>query len=320
MNHTRRAGAAALAVAVPLAALVGLMANAEGAGKLSVAFAAKPAATTKSAEATFALKRNVKKGIKTQQFRVDGGSWQKTGGRFTLKALAEGRHTVQVKLVLKNGRTAGAKYSWVVDSVAPGAPLVYGGDARWSNADSRMVTHFAAEDAAPSAGLARYERRISTDGGETWSETAPGDSVLVSREGDTRVQYRAVDAAGNASTWAEAIVRLDRTGPSTPTATGGSAEWRSAASVEIVNAEDAADSLSGVPADGYQMQIRKDGDPFWTNAELDDASLTVRHEGTTAVRFRSVDRAGNTSAWSPIETVKLDRTAPAVPAVAHDAR
>ena len=45
--------------------------------------------------------------------------------------------------------------------------------------------------------------------------------------------------------------------------------------------------------------------------------MSISAEGTTTVRFRSVDNAGNTSAWSTVggaSTVKLDRTPPTVPA------
>ena len=64
-----------------------------------------------------------------------------------------------------------------------------------------------------------YEYRQSTDGGTTWSPTpVTGAQATVTEQGETQVQYRATDAAGNVSGWgpasgtAGATVRLDRTG------------------------------------------------------------------------------------------------------------
>ena len=37
------------------------------------------------------------------------------------------------------------------------------------------------------------------------------------------MRFRAVDAAGNASGWTQGTVRIDRTAPTDPTVTGGSA-------------------------------------------------------------------------------------------------
>jgi hypothetical protein len=45
------------------------------------------------------------------------------------------------------------------------------------------------------------------------------------------------------------------------------------------------------------------------------ASVTVTAEGTTLVKFRSIDNAGNASAWTAAATAKLDRTAPGIPTV-----
>jgi large repetitive protein len=315
MRHTRKTGAAVLAVAVPLAAMAGLVANTQAAVRIGVGFTAKPAAITKSADATFGVKASVRKGVKGVYYRIDGSRWKRSSRAISLKNLADGAHVVQVKLVMRNGRAAAATYRWRVDTRAPETPMVYGGDTHWSSADAHVVSHFASTDPAPSSGAVTYERRVSNDGGATWGALSAGDSILVSREGDTRVQYRAIDRAGNASVWAEAIVRLDRTKPTAPTATGGSNVWKSVASVDVVNQENATDTGSGVASGAYEMQIREDGDPFWVNAQIDGGTLTVKQEGVTQVRFRAVDRAGNAGDWSAAETIKLDRTAPEVPLV-----
>ena len=73
-----------------------------------------------------------------------------------------------------------------------------------------------------------YEYRTSTDGGSTWSRATAGASVNVTAEGETLVQYRSLDGAGNTSAWTPAsatagsTARIDRTDPTAPTVSGGS--------------------------------------------------------------------------------------------------
>ena len=47
-----------------------------------------------------------------------------------------------------------------------------------------------------------YEYRQSTDGGTTWSAASTaGSQATISEQGETQVQFRATDAAGNVSGW-----------------------------------------------------------------------------------------------------------------------
>jgi hypothetical protein len=128
------------------------------------------------------------------------------------------------------------------------------------------------------------------------------------------VQFRAVDNVGNASTWTQATVRLDRTTPGAPTVSGGSSSWQNVASV-TVSATGGTDTMSGIA--GYQY--RTNPGSGWS-AAASGASVIVSAQGTTYVQFRTVDGAGNVSAWTPssngaTNTVKLDRTAPTAPTV-----
>jgi hypothetical protein len=263
MKRSLRA-AAVVAVLVPLAALAGLMSSADAAGKVKVRFVNTPAVATNKTDMQLRFARNVKYGIKYQQCKMDRSRWTNCFKRFVIKDLADGKHTAYVRLVMKDGRKASDKRSWLVDTVTPSAPQVIGGDALWSNLASRSITHAESTDPAPSSGV-KYQRRVSEDGGKTWKPTGVGDDIVVTREGDTRVQYRALDVAGNASDWVEATVKLDRTAPGLPTTNGGSALWRSLTTVDVVNQKDALDPLSGVPAEGYDMQVRLPGSDTWSD-------------------------------------------------------
>src|SRR5439155_9845946 len=89
------------------------------------------------------------------------------------------------------------------------------------------------------SGISGYQFRTSTDAGTTWSAVQSGATTTVSAEGETLVQLRSLDAAGNASSWMPAAdgpantVMTDRTAPTAPVVTGGSLSWTNAASVTV---------------------------------------------------------------------------------------
>ena len=85
---------------------------------------------------------------------------------------------------------------------------------------------------------------------------------------------------------------IDTTAPTAPTVSGGSASWRNGGSGQIT-AAGSADSGSGLA--GYQWRAETDGGAWSTAAPGPAAS--VRAQGTSYVQFRSVDKAGNVSAW-----------------------
>ena len=139
--------------------------------------------------------------------------------------------------------------------------------------------------------------------------------TVISAEGTTLVQFRAVDGAGNVSAWVPAAadatntVKLDRGAPTNPTVSGATGAWSNAASV-VVTASGSTDGGSSVS--GYQYQTSFNGGVF--SASTSGSSVTVSAQGTTVVQFRALDAAGNTSGWVQ-GTVKLDRTLPTSPTV-----
>ena len=191
-----------------------------------------------------------------------------------------------------------------------------GGSLAWQSVPSVGITGGGATDLL--SGVSGYEHRTSTDGGTTWSPAAAGASAPVTAEGETLVQFRSIDGAGNMSAWAPgaaiaaSTVRIDRTSPTVPSVSGGSLAWQSAASVSIT-ASGASDSGSG-PA-GYQYRTSTNGGVTWL-APTAGAAAVVTAEGETLVQLRSIDGAGNVSAWAPAapdatSTVRIDRSGPA---------
>jgi hypothetical protein len=261
----------------------------------------------------------------------DGGaSWSAPADGPATAVTAEGETIVQFRAVDEAGNAS----SWapaaptpastvMLDRTTPTDPAVSGGSLAWQDVDAIDLAAAGSQDAL--SGLAGYERRTSTDGGQTWSDPVQGAGLAVSAEGQTLVQFRALDTAGNASPWypdaprPASTARIDRTAPARPTVTGGALAWTGAEMVAVL-AGGATDALSGVAPDAYEHETSSDGGATWSSP-APGSLVPVTAEGQTLVRFRAVDGAGLRSDWAPEtptpgSTVRIDRVAPTPPTVA----
>lgn len=164
--------------------------------------------------------------------RDGGASWSDPGAGNAVDVEAEGETRVQFRVV------DGAEVSdWApgpgasedaglvrLDRRPPGPPQVTGGVLDPVSAAAVRLTASGASD--DGSGVAGYQWRTSTDAGDSWSDAAPGGVADITAEGETLVQFRAVDAAGNVGPWAPehlptmpaaaATARIDRTPPPRP--------------------------------------------------------------------------------------------------------
>ena len=274
---------------------------------------------------------DARSGVDTYQYResTNGGTnWSAPQDGSFDDVFAEGQTLVQFRAV----DVAGNASAWApkvtgpadtvrIDTTGPTVPTVTGGSLSWQKVTSLTITGSHSVDTG--SGLNHYEHRVSTDGGITWSSAVLGPTQVVTAEGQTLVQVRAVDNAGNASAWAPQTVipgatsRIDRTNPTDPTVGITPPGWHNVAAITVF-AGAATDALSGV--DHYQFRSSSDGGLTWTTP-VNGATGVVTAEGSTLVQFRAVDAAGNMSNWAPAvgsaaNTVRIDRTPPNAPQVA----
>ena len=175
-------------------------------------------------------------------------------------------------------------------------PTASGGSYLAKRLASETVTASGSTDTGGS-GFAGYEYRTSSDLGSTWTAGAAGGSVTISAEGNTLVQFRAYDHAGNYSAWAPvnataySIVNLDRTPPVLPTVSYTAGGPGCSAGPKTLQASGSYDPNSGAGFSHYE---------YTTNGGATvktGASVSVSVSGTTTVGFRAVDAVGNASAW-----------------------
>jgi hypothetical protein len=302
-----------------------VLASATGAGQalaatsLHVVVTGKPKAVSNLSTATFRWKAQGK--VRATVCSLDRARFTKCKSGKRYSGLKDGKHRFRVE-VKGSGRTKKiASVSWLVDRTAPTAPVAAGGSLTWQAVPSIVITVGGSTDAG--SGLAGYEYRTSTDGGTSWSTPAPGALATVSLDGETLVQFAAVDRAGNVSAWApgtgaaEATARIDNLAPFVPTVSGGDLQWRNT-SVVIVSASDGVD-VGGAGFDHFEYRTSTDGGQNWSSPTA-GADVPISADGETFVQFRSFDAAGNVSNWAPTtpdagSTVRLDRTLPTDPIV-----
>ncbi|MCW2829787.1 MAG: hypothetical protein JWP31_479 [Aeromicrobium sp.] len=101
---------------------------------------------------------------------------------------------------------------------------------------------------------------------------------------------------------------VDNSDPSTPTLSGATADWRADAATFTARATDL-----GSLVERYESQVSADGGATWTGLQA-GATRTVATAGTSMLRFRAVDGAGNAGAFVTT-LVRIDQTVPSVPTV-----
>ena len=197
----------------------------------------------------------------------DGSAWSAAAAGGSLDVTAPGQTFVQMRAVDTAGNASawapavtGAANTAMIDSTGPTAPTLSGALAGWQHTASETVTAAGSIDAG--SGVAGYQYRTSTDAGSTWSAVQSGALLAVSAEGRTDLQFRAVDAVGNHSAWAQATVRLDNVAPTAPAVSGGAAAWRNVASVLTAASGSADTGGSGVA--GYEYETSTDGGLIWS--------------------------------------------------------
>jgi large repetitive protein len=293
--------------------------QASAATSIGVKFVTKPKTSSNSTTAKFSWTTHGP--VLRTVCALDRGRFVKCSGSRTIKRLKNGLHTFLVKAIGATS-TWTATYRWRVDTIAPTAPSAIGGSTAWQSVASIAISAAGSTDGG--SGLAGYQRRSSVDGGATWSLGTAGAQVSASADGETLVQFRALDRAGNASAWspaagtAGATAHIDRDAPSAPVVAGGSLQWQNAFSVDVTGTGSA--DVGGAGLDHYEYRTSTDGGLTWS-VGASGSDVAIIDDGETLVQFRAVDAAGNASDWAPLlsgdgNTVMLDRTIPTAPTVA----
>jgi len=213
-------------------------------------------------------------------------------------SVAEGtKYYYQVNAVDNAGNTGDKSNELFVtpDVTAPTSSAALSGvmgDAGWYVSDVTIA--ITATDAL--SGVQRKEYDI--DAG--WTEyTGP---VTVSAEGMTTANYRSVDNVNNAETAKSAVVKLDKTAPSSSASsscTMGQNGWCVGDATVTLSS---SDSISGVS----KIEYSTNGGMSWSTYS---SPFAVSSDGISLVLYKGTDAAGNVEVQKEL-VVKVDKTAP----------
>lgn len=186
-----------------------------------------------------------------------------------------------------------------IDNVAPTSHAALSGTPGVNGWYLQPVTIqlTAADDLSGVAGI-RY--RVDS------SAWITGTDISLDDDGDHRLEFQAVDQAGNVEAIQQLRVPIDQSAPSTsyqpdPRAILGDNGWyRSLVTITLVP----LDLVSGIANTFYRI----DGDG-WQASTL----FVLNQEGEHIIEFYSVDVAGNVETPFPV-TLKIDTQAPGTPA------
>lgn len=184
------------------------------------------------------------------------------------------------------------------DTTAPQASAEVSGQ---KNADGQYIGSATVTLSASDTGSGVDRIEYALDGAAYTTYTAP---VTVNTAGDHTLNYRATDKAGNTSTPATTTFTIaapppqDTTPPQTSATVTGQkntqGQYIGSATITVT----ATDSQSGVDRIEYSL----DGGPYLAYS----APVVVDRAGDHTVRYRAVDKAGNTSDVQTIDLTVVD--------------
>ena len=247
---------------------------------------------------------------------------------YTGTTLAAGSYAFKARATDPAGNTSGDSpvFIVVVDTSAPAAPAVTaittdtgssGSDGVTS--DTTLVIAGTAE-AASTVTVYKDGTSIGTamaSGAGAWSFDYTGTTLAA---GSYAFKARATDLAGNISGDSPVFtVVVDTSAPAAPAVTAITTDTGSSSSDGVTS--DSTLVISGTAEAASTVTVYKDGASIGTTTASGAGVWSFDYTGTTlaagsyAFKARATDLAGNTSGDSPVFTVVVDTSAPAVPAV-----
>jgi predicted phage tail protein len=227
---------------------------------------------------------------------------------YDLTLQPDGAYTFRVRTTDAAGNTgAEASAGYVLDRAAPAAPTISAGPAA-DSADDTPEWTFAGEPGTTPA--CRLERGAATVSDWGPCSSPAGYDLTGQPDATYTFRVRTTDAAGNVGAIASASYALDRAAPAAP----------------VIVSSPADDSADDTPTWSFTaeagaattcrlergMAVVADWGPC---ADPRTYDLSAAVDGEYTFRVRATDAAGNTGT-SAMDLYRLDRAAPAAPAIA----
>jgi hypothetical protein len=220
-------------------------------------------------------------GIAKMEIKLDTGSWSTIAGTTdTLTSLADGSHTVTVRVTDNAGNVNSASASFVVDTVAPVLSINSPTSGSYNNTGSVTVSWTATDGGS---GIAKTE--INVDSGPWTPISGTGYSLTSMANGAHTVTIRATDNAGNMNTESVTFT-VDTVKPVLNIVAPVPDSWYNTTALNATWT--ASDSGSGIAY--FRVSLDKGQ---WINGTNEYQMLNGLTNGQHTIEVRAYDKAGN---------------------------
>jgi len=243
------------------------------------------------------------------------GTWINTATSTTSQSiLTEGTRYIFFRSVANNGKPSNASNYQVtkIDTTGPNCTISYNSGSNTCTWKNNYSINVNCTDSG--SGIAKYQIDWDGDGASDYEFTS---NVFVPWNGyhSHNTRFRAVDNLGNpSSTWSsEQHIHMDTEAPATPTVkfnTGAnSCSWKNNYNMTF----SATDNVGILK---FQIDHDNNGTVDREYTASSNAYNFIPESGYTTCydRYRSVDHAGNVSAWTSVHHIHQDTTLPTVTA------
>ncbi|WP_179136313.1 fibronectin type III domain-containing protein [Paenibacillus sp. 32352] len=237
-------------------------------------------------------------GVQTTEYSLDDGI---TWGMYTSPiSLSEDKvHRISYRSTDKSGNIETVKVTKLaIDSTPPALPKIIMDPSDWINGDV-LVTLLDGQDNISGAYKTQY--KLGSTG--AWVDYSVPFSV--STPNQEMLYARTIDFAGNISSEASSLVKIDRIPPDSPVINLSENNWTNTDVIfSIIHGND-NDSKAKIS----EYKIGPNGN--WT---VFTSPVTISDEGITDITAHTIDFANNISAETN-KQIKIDRTVPSTPII-----
>ncbi len=239
----------------------------------------------------------------TTERSVDGGTWEAvTGTSVTISPLADGEHTVEIRVTDEADNQASAIVTFTVDTDAPAVdttpPTVsITSPAGSSSLDTSSVTVTWTASDGTGSGIDTVE--VNLDAGAWTTVTGSSNEFAALTEGTHTVSVRVTDNAGNVATAAVTFM-VDTVDPSL-SITSPEAAWETE-DKSVTVTWTCTDTGCGID----RIEVCIDGEAFVSVGTASERVFSDLEAGEHTVDVRAYDEAGNMVEESIVFTVTED--------------
>ena len=241
----------------------------------------------------------------TKQYSYDNSTWSTYSSALTI----DSNKTIYARSI--DSTNQGSDSTRVaslavtnIDKTAPNTPTIANPtNGNWTKTDFALTL----SSSDTQSGIAYYQYSYDKQTWNTYANSNKNQFVTTnfSAQRNQLVYIRCFDYANNVSNISSTYIRIDKTGPTTPSVTynsgANSCSWKNNYNMNLSSTD------AGCGVDHYEVDWTGDGN---SNGTVSANFIPWNGYSSCNNRFRAVDKLGNVSDWSSVHHIHMDTEAP----------